>query len=60
MMNAPPGAASGGMAEEIKCFRCDTMTDIRFVFADPEGHPLCNKCYYKLVNLHKKSNEDLR
>ncbi len=60
MMNAPPGAVSGGMGEEIECYECKEMVDMRFVFADPEGHPLCDKCFHEKVDMFKKSDEDLR
>ena len=62
MMSAPPGAASGGMAEEIECYKCNTMTDMRFIFADPLGHPLCSKCYHESIELNNKDlkDEDLR
>ena len=59
MMASPPGA-TGGMAEEIECYECKDMVDMRFVMADPEGHPLCSKCFNEKVNMFKKTDEELR
>ena len=60
MMSAPPDTISGGLGEEIECWKCQEMTDMRFIFAYQEGHPLCSKCFHEIVEMQKKSDEELR